>query len=439
MRLVVIAGLTLLGAFAGCRCNETPGAADASITSSDGGSRLTAEVLPRCRPEGSALPIAGEDVVVGESVAKADALLVGVVRRQADKRTATVLRTAPDLASPAYVDLGPARGDEPPPFPFVGGGAERVAYYGRSGDAGTGGRTLFVARLENKNAVVETTVPQESDDSFALSIAWPDGGARENAMLAWDEDAPLLAQQLVADRGVIKIRSLADNAKARVVSPDTSDADSPRLLLRKGGFWLAWLARKIDRTDAGPALEGAGEWRAYHWVEIVALDAHGEVASPVRRVSPETGHASAFELSQGEGKDASQVTVFVQDEAARGEGSGSRFVRYTVSADRVDGTELVDGGIGEAIVALLSVPDASAPRWLAWTDLRERAHLAPFGPLVTLSAPPSLEPSFDRTRLLAASTTDTIYAVTSARAKGGQPGPAEIRRFSCAELVTPHR
>lgn len=428
-----------------------PGASSATPPSAN----VVAESLPRCRVDGAKLAIPGDDVVVGDAVIAGDALLVGVVRRDGGRRLASIVRASLDLASVRPLDLGTALGDDPPPSPRVHGGRAFALGFTRSksgadaGPAAAGGasgstagapgatRVLEVHRIEASGLVSEGSVVQQADESLAYDIAWPDGDSAA-PLVAWDEDAPPRPAALLADRGVVKVQVLGTKiGVARVASPESTDAEAPRLLARRGGYWLAWLARRAEAgEDAGPSntAEGPGERRAYRWVELVALDARGEATSPVRRISPEKGRVASFDLTSivREGDGATQLVIVVQDEAAHAEGAGERIVRYAIDGEKIDVGDLLDGGVGHALAELLpAAADAAAPRWLAFTDTQEHAHLAPLGPALRLSARPTAEPALDGARIVAAAPPDVVYAVGSSGASDAAGGRIELRRLVC--------
>lgn len=427
----------------------------AGAASAPGKPSVVAESLPRCRLDGTRVAIPGDDVVAGDAVTTADALLVGVVRREGARRLASVVRASLDLASLKMIDVGTTLGDDPPPSPRLRGTNVFVASYARSavdaragaaaasspaspaatGAAGTMPRRLEIARLDGTALVHVGAVVQQADESLAYDVEWPkDGNAAP--LVAWDEDAPLLSGQMLADRGVVKVQVLGAG-KPRVASPDTSDAEAPRLLARRGGYWLAWLARRVEvGEDAGAAAEGPGERRAYRWVELVALDAKGEATSPVRRVTPEKGRVASFDLAAGAAEPGGdpRLVVIVQDEAAIAEGAGERILRYTLDAqkDRLEPGDLLDGGVGHALADLLPLPslsavDAGARRWLSFTDTAEHAHLVPLGAALGLAGAPTLEPSLDGARIVASGPPgDVVYAVGPGAAAG-----VELRRLVC--------
>jgi hypothetical protein len=410
---------------------------------------VVAEALPRCRVDGARLALPGDEVVAGDGVMAPDAIYLGAIRREGPRRLASVVRASLDLGSMKAIDIGVALGEDPPPSPRVHGGSVFVASYARTkvgADAGAGAgamsRVLEVARVDGGALVREGAIVQQADESLAFDLAWPSGGASGAApapLVAWDEDAPPGAGQLLADRGVVKVQLLG-GAKARVASPDTTDAEAPRLLAKRGGYWLAWLARRPEATeDAGAAAEGPGEGRSYRWVELVALDAKGEPTSAVRRVTPEKGRVASFDLALGAadaGGSEPRLVLLVQDEAAHADGAGERIVRYVVGGgdkDRVESGELLDGGVGHALVDLLALPDdAKGPRWLAFTDPAEHAHVVPLGPSLALGAAPTAEPSLDGARVVAAgASAEVLYAVGPSAGADAGGGRVELRRLVC--------
>jgi hypothetical protein len=297
-----------------------------------------------------------------------------------------------------------------------------VGFHVKVPDAGWT-RELRVARVdEAKLGETLGSVVEQHDESLAFDLDWPEGGGA--ALVAWDEDAPPPKQDGAGagkgiERGFVKVRTLGDG-KTRVASPETSDAESPRLLSRPDGFWLAWLSRRTEETH-GSFVEGPGEKRAFRWVEVVALDARGDPASPVRRVSPERGRAVSFELAKGEG---GQLVVFVQDEAASGEGAGGRIVRHVVGGDRVETSDVVDGGVGHAIAEL--VRGTRETSWLAWNDGNDRVHLLPLGEKLAPTSASTQEASLEGARVIGAVSPDQVLAIVH------KPPITELRRFVCA-------
>ncbi len=423
---IAIASLSAsLGACGACsdkKADPSP-ATGASAAGSSTPLAAVAEVLPRCRQDGARTIAEGDDVVFGAAALSSSSLFVGHVRRKDGKRIGSVLRASLDLAQSRTIDVGPSFGDDPAPTPFLRDGKPFVAFLVRKDvDAGTtrGMRELRIAPLEEGGiGPLAATIMQQADESTAFDVAWP--------LVAWDEDALVPVGRFVPDRGVVKV-ALVPDGKPHVVSPDGSDAESPKLARRKGGgFWLAWLARRPEVEDAGYRLEGAGDLRAWRWVELVALDDKGELASPVRRISPPTGHALAFDIVASD----PELVVVVQDEAGASEGTGSRIVRYAIDGEHVTSHDIVDGGVGQALAEIVATPDAG---WIAWTDTSDRAWLAPSTASAAVTGTPTAETALDGARVLAAAGGPTT---------GGAGGPgvagalfvtsgSEIRRFACS-------
>jgi len=423
-----------LAACGSCSKDAPPGGSSPSSPSSAAPGSVVAEQLPRCRREAQRLAIPGEEVVVGDVAIAPSGLLLGVVRVEGGKRLASVVRASLDLASSRVVDVGPPLGDDPPPSPRWNGTTAYVSFISRHAtDAGAKLRELRVVRLEDSAlGKVEATILQQADESTAFDVAWSESGA---GLVAWDEDAPpnpdagkpLTETYAPEGRGFVKVQAIG-SATRRIASPESSDAEAPRLLARPGGgFWLAWLARRAE--DAGYAIESPGEKRAYRWVEVVPLTATGEPAGPVKRVSSEKGRAAGFELARS----GADLVVMVQDEAAAADGAGARVVRYVVG-ETIESTDVVDGGVGGAVAELVPVSAATdTARWLAWNDTSERTHLTPLANGLVVAGGATAEPALDGARVLASIPPDALYALVGASPSEDPSTPIrpELRRFVC--------
>ena len=352
---------------------------------------------PRCHIEGKDLPL-GEDAVVGDAIVTNGALHLGVIR----KRTGAVLKIPLDLSTQTATDTGPVRGEDPPPSPRAAGAAVVPVFYTNMKEAGTS-RDLSVG---DRGAVT-----QQADESTAFDVAFPPDGP---PVVAWDEDAPIPQGQFVPDRGQIRVQLAGETTTARVASPFTSDADAPRLARKKGGgFWLAWIAKKIENPDAGDAPEGPGEKRAFRWIELVALDAKGSVVGTAKRITPEKGRVVAFDLLEV----GADVIAISQDEAALTDGGGGRIVRITIDdSGGAKAQDLLEGGVGHAIADIVSP-------WIAWSDLTEHTHLLPIGGGVG-----TREPLLDGARVVAADG-DRLFAVTAVT--NGPGKGLVVRGFVC--------
>lgn len=400
----VVAALALALGACGDGCCGRGGRADPADASDDAVVTMSKEALPRCRADGPRWTVPGEDVVVGDGVVAGDAIYLGVARRVGGRRVASVARVSRDLGAHAFVDLGPSRGDDPPPRPFVGPRGEVWVAFHRSppGDAGAArSLALEVRPLATADGGARgASLPVPNDGSLAFDVA----PAGDGALVVWDEDAP------GAERGVIKAQLLG--AAARVVSPDGSDAETPRLVARAGGgYTLAWLARRGKVVEAGPELEGPGEAPSYRWVEVRTLNAAGEPTGEVVAVGSPSSHVRTFELVESDGA----AYVLTIDDA------GGRAVSR-LRGGRVESVAVGDAGVTQVNAEVVATGDASA--WISWADEADGVLLSPLaeGGLGL----PTEEPALTGARLV-------VGAGDAAYALGGPGGPAELRRLACKE------
>ena len=153
-------------------------------------------------------------------------------------------------------------------------------------------------------------------------------------------------------------------------SPKT-DADSPRLIARPGGYWLGYLARadeaakkKKDPSNAGEKSgrkgedEGddeSGEAIQNGWVEVMPLDENGAPTAAARAVTPKTGHALAFDLELGE--DGAALLAWRDDDTPTGSTGGRLSSALVRLGGAIEVHVLADESFGAGVPDLL-------PGWL---------------------------------------------------------------------------
>lgn len=437
---LALAGVGCVG-LAACNSCKTSASTPAPSSSAAvmGGDSSVSDLAPGCWRENGSRTLPGSDIVAGDAAIGRSGLLLGLLRTsEGGKRVASVMHASLDLSASFVVDVGVPLGDEPPPSPRWNGPNGYVAFVAsHSADGGARLRELRIASIDlttSSLGKVQTTVFQQADESTAFDVAWDESGA---GLAAWDEDAPGKAGTGTATpfgRGFVKVQSIAEGARARVVSPESTDAEFPRLHARPGGgFWLAWLARRSE--EEAYQVEGPGEPRTFRWVEVVPLDRGGEPTGPVRRVSSEKGRAVSFELAAS----GADLVVLVQDEVALAEGAGARVVRHVVGGAN-DALDLASG-IGSDVADLVPAITDPTPRWLAWTDTAERAHMTLLGPGLTPLERSTAEPSLDGARVLAALSSHVIYALGSVSlsrdaSRDDVRSRPELRRLVCPSSGT---
>ncbi len=297
-----------------------------------------------------------------------------------------------------YVPLGQADPDAPAPLPVVRGTDLFAFFYGSvaasgapsngsapgaSAPAPKGTRPLRIVRVEGDTPIEVGTVKTSRDASFGFDGTMGPGGG----FVVWDEDVPKAA------RGEVRSVALGPTGAIAsvpiVLTPESSDADTPKVIARQGGAWVAWIARRVEGPlDAGKSpvrdpkhLEGPGELPAFTWVEVAAIDTAGAVVAPARAVTKLRGRVGDFSL----GVAGDTLYVYVRDDEARKDDVGGQIVRVSVPlAGPAPGapknsfasasTVLVSDGVGVGDVDVFDVRGGAftaAPgggRWLLFSD-----------------------------------------------------------------------
>jgi hypothetical protein len=384
--------------------------------------------------EYAGVPIPVDDAVVGEATSSKEGLRVGISHRAADgKRVASVFSASSELKEPRRIELGSVLEGDPPPALRAHNAALFAAWFSRPvATQAASGRRLEVSRIDTASSVPTFSVTQQADESLAFDFAWPLTDAPA-PLVAWDEDAATRLPNGVPSRGVIKVQYASQGAKAQIVTGDETDADSPHLTARPGGYWLGWIARRAEEPDdAGRAWvhEGPAEDRSYRWVEVVSLDLAGHPLTPSRAITPKNGHVASFEfLAEGDG---ASLALVVQDAAEFAEGRGASVVRYVIDpAGKTERTDLVRGGIGQdGQGAVMLLPQAPQHYWLSFTDVDSLAQLILFGPSWDRVGRTTHEPLLDGARVLGAFQKDALY-IASPLGGPRVEGRYEVRRLHC--------
>ncbi len=364
-------------------------------------------VLPaRCVPSlgGATLGETPSDIEIGEAIQTPSGFAIGVLRKLKGELVGSIALVERDAKTVSFVDLGPPHGDAPPPRPIVVGADVFAAFFARAAPPPPGAkpkatRDLVLYRLADGKAQATSTIPEQRDESLAYDVSLGDKGG----VVAWDEDA------IGNERGNIKIAIVAADTKTitstRIASPDGSDAELPRLVPRRGGWWLVWVASRLEAPDAGldpgQEIERPGEKRRFRWLELLALDAAGAAVGAVKRLTVNTGHVSMFDLAPRAGASVPEgLDVIARDDEQAIDGAGGRIVRITVTGDKVDPPiAIVSESVGRGAPDLLD-PIGGGTAWLAFSDTHDHVRLVPLDLTRTPTAPPSAEDALDKARVL---------------------------------------
>ncbi len=245
-----------------------------------------------------------DDLEIGDAVVGAGGYAVDVVHRTQAGRVAAVALLSAGAASMQLHDLGPTLGDAPPPR-VAPRGVDLVAVsYSLSKRAEA--RELGIYVVSAAGEVRSTgTVLESRDDSLAFDVS--------PTLVVWDE-----ARSAPVPRGVIRGAEIGADGHpgpARDVSPPEADAELPRVVSSAGVTLVFWLDRKPEAAspaDAAVVSEVTGEARAFSWLDVLAVDAHGVPVGPTRRLTALSGHVSAYDVTALPGR------------ARRGPGRGAR-------------------------------------------------------------------------------------------------------------------
>jgi hypothetical protein len=306
---------SLLG-FAGCERSETPKAAPPKPSAS---APKPAPVVVACKAAtgaqftvGSAgqsnaeLADAGGDVELpfavelGGATRYQDGYAVSVLTSGSEGSVASVAVVSRHAEQGRVVALGDVHGDVVPPHLAVLGSQLIAAVV----DNDAGGQTLRLLAVQPSAPEPVTglspTFDQGRDDSSAFDLAF----SEKRGLLVWD--------RYHKPRGhvVLEASSFAPNdvtqvSEPKVVSYEGDDAEMPRLIPRKGGFWLTYVAHGRPPPEAPEEADtGVGNVVDItpRRLTILPLDTSGAATGRPERLTGERSHVLAYDaVSYGSG------------------------------------------------------------------------------------------------------------------------------------------
>lgn len=240
-----------------------------------------------------------------------------------------------DGVTARFTETGENVGDDPPPLPLVSGKATLVLAY----EGAAGKRRLVLRDVAAPSAPIVSLPPEPADDSLAYdATAQVDG----SIAIAWDapaETGSAIFATLVRGGGA--------SAVARV-SPEGTDADSPRLAPFGPNVLVTWLAhRALPKTaDAAPALEGPAQDLEHAWVEMLPVDETFHATAPLRRLTPDTGRVTFFDAVPRGGVD---VDVVARDAIELEPGQGGTALLVTLAGPDVRDPVVVATHVGRGL------------------------------------------------------------------------------------------
>lgn len=377
---------------------------------------------PGVEDEPGASPFA---VVLGRGIATRDGFALGALRDGEGGSIASIVRLGSDGRDGRVIRLARSRGDvEAPVLAAAPDGALLVALL----EPNAGGRALRLARVAGTEVTWGAELTQGRDESLALDLAA--SGAR--AVVAWDEADDDRSRIALAS---FPVGDIGSATAARVVSDDETDAESPRLVSRPGGFWLTYVARggvakraalpeeAIDPVDEDEVDEEAGGERiAASWIEVMPLDELGAASGGAARVTPREGTVLGFDVAPG--ADGGALITWRDDASPTGGGGGTVRAAYVGPGGVGEARPLVDEDVDDGVPELLGFGSGSG--WVAVSSLRGAHALARLDDRGTPLGPVANEPSLGHGEPVAAIADRVLLATFEGRA-------VRFRVVACAD------
>lgn len=349
------------------------------------------KALPGSQPrgddedEGDAidLPFAVE---VGGAVPTSDGFALAALENQ----KAVVVTVARDAASGSRVELTVVHGDVEPPR--LASNGDRVVAAVVGNDAGSSTLTLMTYQPRQGATTLkrgaQVSRRREAAGAFDLEL----GATR--GLMVWE--------QWDAAKSHGKIEALNFDAatvqgvgEPRVLSAADDDAEAPRVMPRKGGFWVSWASHGPPaKTTRAEARADAGSEAEYDSVVDVAprrlkllpVDERGTPTAEPRLVTAPDAHVLAYDaVAFGDG-----VLFAWRDDPTTLGAEAPKIHLARVLPDGTVALEVIeDEEVAEGAPRLFSDRDAAAqPRtWLALMGKRGRSRVGYVEPTGKLAGP----------------------------------------------------
>jgi hypothetical protein len=187
------------------------------------------------------------------------------------------------------------------------------------------------------------------------------------------------------------VATMKSTSLAHVVSPKDTDANTPHVTSRPGGYWLAYLARgeedskkrKKHHDEDDDDQRDQGEAITTSWVEVIPLDEDGAPIGGPRAVTPKSGHVLSFDLVLADNGNA--LVAFRDNDTPAGGAGG-----------KVSATLVRLGGGGEPHVLFdqggTGSPDL-LPGWISIASVSGATRIAGVSPMGDLLDDLASEPA----------------------------------------------
>ncbi len=389
------------------------------------------------------LPFSAE---AGTAVALHDEFFATGLRHEARGSVAVLARLGAENAPTQIAELGRVHGDAAPPRLAVDGDDLVVVLQ----EATAGGHELRVGRIAGGALDALPSwrdgLHQTSSESNTFDLAAHSG----HVVVVYDD------WSASANHGRISSATLTTDGPAqapvegKVVSAKGVDAEAPRITARPSGFWLGWLvspshaagARRVydpSREADEPARSGSSAYGS-RWLEVTPLDAFGQVAGDVLRITPRDERVVGYDLTAGPSGNA--WVVWRQDAPTPGTSGGRIFMAEVRGDGSIEVLPVRDEDVGAGEPNWLWAGTGRAP-WLTFPDALDRTLLLRVEGVRSLGATLRLGADMSGAAALAAAGERVLFAaprgravelfpavcqapsVGSSAADAGTPSPAE--------------
>lgn len=289
----------------------------------------------------------------------------------------------------------------------------------------SGGFELQIARL---SGVAEEPLKwrqgpfQAADESNNYDVA-----ARSNSMLvAWDEWSKLSRRgvALVSYLGQTEGQAPSELPEPRPLSRIDSDAEAPRIVVRPGGYWAAWIvnaARPLSSAVYAPSSTApenpSAKVRASlafgkRWIELLALDERGHKVGKTLRITSLEQRVVAFDLRTAQ--DGNAWVVWRAGAPSPAAGGGTLSVVAATLGGQLQSYPVPFEGLGAGEPSWISAEGADET-WLTFADDRDRIQVLPLSGFPLVEEPWPLDSELLGATVLAARSKTFLFALPRGR------------------------
>lgn len=403
--------LAVLVAGTACRSKKAPDAspkAPASASASAAASVATGRCRSVTRGTGlvvgkasGAAKASGEDddpelpfaTAIGTAVALPSGFAVsGITAR--DGGTEAFVAFVPQAGAPGRtVFLGAVHGDPDPPLLAADG--DRVLVGVENSDAA--GRVIQLFRLGPADDKAERgpELTGVGDVGFGLAAS------AEAGLVVWSTGKGSKATLRSASLG--RAPGLALGTQADITG--TTDAESPVLRARPGGYWLAWISEHPAADAGAPASDASAEETrpldaTPRVLTVALLHANGSPSGAARAVSGEASHVVAFDAAAL--PDGALALAWREDDAAPGVETGGTELARVAPDGAMQRGRAADETLSAGAPSLVRESGAAGRVFLLAPGEDDRLRMAVLAPGAVATSPFTSDDSLRGAEILAA-------------------------------------